>query len=131
MSVSRITADLFTSLPPWLVGLIVFGGLDPLSNVVMSKSAFDVWLSKDKNCEVWKKLVLLLLPEHVYKITTKSTKKWVILIIQQTRPYSSFNQQTIFQPIPLRSPALTLMCSRLQLRRLKTNCDYEASTRKN
>ena len=31
-----------TSFPPWMVGLIVFGGLDPLKNFVLEESAFKV-----------------------------------------------------------------------------------------
>ena len=56
MSDARIMGDLPTSLPPWLVGLIVFGGVDPVSKVVVSESAFDVAFSKERNCEVWKKV---------------------------------------------------------------------------
>jgi hypothetical protein len=39
-----------------MVGLIVFGGVDPVSNVVVSESAFEVGFSKERNCEVWKKI---------------------------------------------------------------------------
>ena len=49
-------ADLSTSLPPWLIGLTVFGGMNPMLKVVVSDSAFDVAFSKEKNCEVWKKV---------------------------------------------------------------------------
>ena len=56
ISDARIMGDLPTSLPPWLVGLLVFGGMDPVSKVVVSESAFDVAFSKDRNCEVWKKV---------------------------------------------------------------------------
>ena len=53
---TRIMEDLSTSLPPWLVGLLVFGGIDPVSKVVVSESAFDIAFSKERNCEVWKKV---------------------------------------------------------------------------
>ena len=53
---ARILGDLSTSLPPWLVGLLVFGGIDPVSKVVVSESAFDIAFSKERNCEVWKKV---------------------------------------------------------------------------
>ena len=56
ISDARIMQDLSTSLPPWLVGLLVFGGIDPVSKVVVSESAFDIAFSKEPNCEVWKKV---------------------------------------------------------------------------
>jgi hypothetical protein len=56
ISDARIMGDLPTSLPPWLVGLLVFGGMDPVSKVVVSESTFDVAFSKDRTCEVWKKV---------------------------------------------------------------------------
>eukprot|EP00804_Cyclotella_cryptica_P021850 CCRYP_000824-RA/>CCRYP_000824-RA protein AED:0.27 eAED:0.34 QI:0/0/0/1/0/0/5/0/237 len=43
-------------LPPYLVGLIVFGGVDPVSKVAVSDSAFELAFSKEQNCEVWKKV---------------------------------------------------------------------------
>ena len=39
---ARIMGDLPTSLPPWMFGLIVFGGIDMLSNIVVSKSASEI-----------------------------------------------------------------------------------------
>ena len=60
---ARIMRDLSTSLPPWLVGLLVFGGIDPVSKVVVSESAFDIAFSKEQNCEVWKKVVAPAKPQ--------------------------------------------------------------------
>eukprot|EP00804_Cyclotella_cryptica_P025136 CCRYP_012991-RA/>CCRYP_012991-RA protein AED:0.38 eAED:0.38 QI:0/-1/0/1/-1/1/1/0/116 len=48
--------DLPTSLPPYLVGLNVFGGVDPVSKVVVSDSAFELAFSKERHCEVLKKV---------------------------------------------------------------------------
>ena len=47
LSDARIMADLHTRLSQWLGGLIVFGGMDTVLNVVVSESAFEVALSKD------------------------------------------------------------------------------------
>jgi hypothetical protein len=41
VSDAKIMADLPTSLPPWMFGLIGFGGVDPVSNVAVSESAFE------------------------------------------------------------------------------------------
>jgi hypothetical protein len=38
-----------------MVGLVVFGGTDPISGVVVPCSAFDVAFSKERNCAVWEK----------------------------------------------------------------------------
>jgi hypothetical protein len=48
--------DLPKSLQPWLVGLIFFSSVDPVSKVVVSNNAFDIVLFKKQNCEVWKKV---------------------------------------------------------------------------
>ena len=56
VSYDRIMRDLPTSLPPWMVGLIVFGGMDSVSNIVVSESAFEIGFSIEQNCEVWKKV---------------------------------------------------------------------------
>ena len=56
ISGARIMGDLPTSLPLWLVGLLVFSGINPVLNVVVSYSAFDIAFSKEQNCEVWKKV---------------------------------------------------------------------------
>eukprot|EP00804_Cyclotella_cryptica_P026843 CCRYP_018619-RA/>CCRYP_018619-RA protein AED:0.55 eAED:0.43 QI:0/0/0/1/0/0/2/0/78 len=37
------------------VGLIVFGGMDPVSKVVVSDTALELAFSKKQNYEVWKK----------------------------------------------------------------------------
>jgi hypothetical protein len=39
--------DLSASLLPFLVGLIVFSGVDPVSKVVVSDSAFELAFSKE------------------------------------------------------------------------------------
>eukprot|EP00804_Cyclotella_cryptica_P011512 CCRYP_017062-RA/>CCRYP_017062-RA protein AED:0.20 eAED:0.24 QI:0/0/0/1/0/0/3/0/320 len=56
VSDTRIMGDLPTSLPPYLIGLIVLGGVDPVSKVVVSDSAFELAFFKEKNYEVWKKV---------------------------------------------------------------------------
>ena len=55
LSDSRLIGNYSTSLPPWMVGLVVFGGTDPISGVVVSCSAFDMGFSKEQNCAVWEK----------------------------------------------------------------------------
>ncbi len=47
---------MLVSPPPYLVGLIVFGGVDPVSKVVVSDSAFDLAFSKEQNCKASKKI---------------------------------------------------------------------------
>ena len=55
LSDSRLIGNYSTSLPPWMVGLVVFGGTDPISGVVVLCSAFDMGFSKERNCAVWEK----------------------------------------------------------------------------
>ncbi len=55
LSDSRLIGNHTTSLLPWMVGLVVFGGTDPISGVVVPCSAFDIAFSKEQNCAVWKK----------------------------------------------------------------------------
>jgi hypothetical protein len=38
-----------------MVGLVVFGGTDPVSGVVVPCSAFEMGFSKEHNCAVWEK----------------------------------------------------------------------------
>ena len=38
-----------------MVGLVVFGGTDPISSAVVLCSAFDMGFSKEQNCAVWEK----------------------------------------------------------------------------
>ena len=38
-----------------MVGLVVFGGTDPISSVVVLCSAFDMGFSKERNGAVWEK----------------------------------------------------------------------------
>ena len=47
LSDARIMVDISTSLPPWLIGLTVYGGVDPVSKAVASVNAFDVAFSKE------------------------------------------------------------------------------------
>ena len=46
LSDSRLIGNYTTSLPPWMVGLVVFGGTNPISGVAVSFSAFHVAFSK-------------------------------------------------------------------------------------
>jgi hypothetical protein len=55
LSDARINGDFPTSLPPWMVGLLVFGGTDPVSQFVVSESAFEFGFSRDKNLNAWSK----------------------------------------------------------------------------
>ena len=102
---ARIMRDLPTSLPPWMVGLVVFGGVDPVSNIVVSESAFKIGFFIERNCEVWKKVGALLSSELAYKTTTKSAEKWVILI---------FNPQMTYQLSFSKNTAMTVMCLKQQ-----------------
>lgn len=42
LSDACINEDFPTSLPPWMVGLLVFGGTDPVSQFVVSESALNL-----------------------------------------------------------------------------------------
>lgn len=44
-----------TSIAPWLVGLLVFGGRDPVSKHVMKTCAFSVGFCKEQNLDAWLK----------------------------------------------------------------------------
>ncbi|KAL7474304.1 hypothetical protein ACHAW6_000283, partial [Cyclotella cf. meneghiniana] len=55
LSGSRLIGNYTTSLPPWMVGLVVFGGTDPVSGVVVPCSAFNLGFAKEQNCAMWKK----------------------------------------------------------------------------
>ncbi len=54
LSDARIAGDFPTSFPPWLVGLLVFGGTDPISRFVV-ESAFEFGFSPEKNLNAWSK----------------------------------------------------------------------------
>ena len=41
----RIDQDLPTTIQPWLVGMVIFGGTDPDSKVTIEKSAFELGFS--------------------------------------------------------------------------------------
>jgi hypothetical protein len=55
LSDARLIGNYNIGLPPWMVGLVVFGGTDPISGVVVPCSAFNVAFSKERNCAVWEK----------------------------------------------------------------------------
>ncbi len=55
LSDSRLIGYYTTSLPQWMVGLVVFGGTDLVSGVVVPCSAFEMGFSKEQNCAVWEK----------------------------------------------------------------------------
>ena len=44
---NRITANKSTSLPPWIVGLVVFGGTDTESKKSVDKNSFEYAFNKD------------------------------------------------------------------------------------
>ncbi len=84
--------DLSTSLSPWLVGLTVFGGVDPVLKVIMSESSFDVAFSKEQSCEMLKKVGATLLTWACLQ----NHNQVVMPKMQQTTPYTSSNPQTAF-----------------------------------
>ena len=43
----RIVKNKSSSLPPWMVGLIVFGGTDPKTNLEVKRSAFQEGFSRE------------------------------------------------------------------------------------
>ena len=49
LSDARINGGFPTSLAPWMVGLLVFGGTDPVSQFVVSESAFDFGFCRGEN----------------------------------------------------------------------------------
>jgi hypothetical protein len=51
----RIHREKSTSLSPWIVGLVVFGGIDPETELVV-KSAFQEGFSEEQNISAWKKV---------------------------------------------------------------------------
>ena len=48
LSYARINGGFPTSLAPWMVGLLVFGGTDPVLQFVVSESAFEFGFSRGK-----------------------------------------------------------------------------------
>jgi hypothetical protein len=48
----RITANKTTTLSPWIIGLVVFGGEDPETGLIVG-SAFDKGFSKVNNIKAW------------------------------------------------------------------------------
>ncbi len=61
---ARIMADLSKSLSPWLIGLTVFGGMEPMSKVVV--------FPRSKIVKCGRTLAPLLSLKHACKTTTKS-----------------------------------------------------------
>ncbi len=55
LSDSRLIANYTTGLLPWMNGLVVFGGTDTISSVVISCSAVDIAFSTEQNCAMWEK----------------------------------------------------------------------------
>jgi hypothetical protein len=53
---ARVNQNKTTSLPAWMVGLIVFGGTDPETNYVLDKSAFQVGFSREACRDAWAKV---------------------------------------------------------------------------
>lgn len=55
LSNTHIRGGYPASLLPWMVGLLVFGGTNPVSQFVESESAFEFGFSKKKNLDAWRK----------------------------------------------------------------------------
>ena len=53
---SRIDNEVSLSLHPWLVGMIVFGGEDPLTKYKLKESAFEVGFSRAHCLRAWAKV---------------------------------------------------------------------------
>jgi len=96
----------------------------PVLNVVVSESAFDIGFSKEQNCEVWKKVDEAPLT-RAYLQNHNQVCQEMGDAIETTNNTMQLNQST------KRIKALTVTCSRLQLRRQKTNYIFEAFTRVN
>ena len=58
-----------------MVGLVVFGGTDPISGVVVSCSAFDMGFSKERNCAVWEKCGVALLTRACLQNNSQVTRE--------------------------------------------------------
>mmetsp|Transcript_24214 Transcript_24214/g.44508 ORF Transcript_24214/g.44508 Transcript_24214/m.44508 type:complete len:349 (+) Transcript_24214:479-1525(+) len=52
---NRINANKSTSLQPWIVGLVVFGGTDPVTNLDVEKNAFEDGFSVASCLSAWQK----------------------------------------------------------------------------
>ncbi len=52
----RINKNISSSIQPWLVGLLVFGGQDPASGFHVADSAFDAGFNMDQNLKSWAKV---------------------------------------------------------------------------
>ncbi len=44
------------NLQPWMIGLLVFGGVDPVGHCVVEHNAFDDGFSKEKCLAAWEKI---------------------------------------------------------------------------
>ena len=52
----RIKNDKTVSILPWMVGLLVFGGVDPVTTCTGYHNAFEIAFSKEKNLSAWGKI---------------------------------------------------------------------------
>ena len=52
----RILKNKTVSVLPWMVGLMVFGGVDPISECTGYQNSFLIAFSKKKNLEAWQKV---------------------------------------------------------------------------
>ena len=85
-------ADLSTSLPPWLVGLTVCGGVDPETYQIRN-------FSRNKIVKCGRRSAPLLLANMPEKNTNKSAERLVTLKTQQTTPCNSSKPQTTVNDI--------------------------------
>ena len=53
---NSITVNKSTSLPPWIVGLVVFGGTYPESKKAVARNAFEDVLNKESCIDAWAKV---------------------------------------------------------------------------
>ena len=50
---ARIKLGLLVSFAPWIVGLIIFSGVDPVSSYKLRRNAFEVSFDTDSNLHAW------------------------------------------------------------------------------
>ena len=53
---NRIEKGKSTSLSPWIVGLVVFGGVDPVTKINVERNAFEEGFNKDACLDAWAKI---------------------------------------------------------------------------
>ena len=44
------------SLQPWIVGILVFGGVDGVTGMVVEKNAFEIAFMTERNIAAWEKV---------------------------------------------------------------------------